>query len=164
MPGQQHLGRYRAKGRNVKVTLCKKMMTETEIFMSSRSAGTVCLNAGKRRAILPVQTRTMAISSKWPLSVFPSRQAENWQNDIARLSDVLERVGRSRRFRRHSKYNMLALGVLLGLYSAGKIDDRLYRTGYFLLPGFVIGRRTGQSSRSTTHAGTYRAKRASGSA
>jgi len=41
------------------------------------------------------------------------------------------------------KINMLLLGALLGMYSAGKIDDGLYRTGYILLPGFVMGRARG---------------------
>ena len=35
---------------------------------------------------------------------------------------------------------MLALGLLLGRYSSGKIDDRVYRLGYILLPGFVMGK------------------------
>ncbi len=38
------------------------------------------------------------------------------------------------------KFAMLALGALLGLYSAGKIDDRVYRLGYILLPGFIMGK------------------------
>ncbi len=37
-------------------------------------------------------------------------------------------------------YSMLALGSLLGMYSAGKIDDHVYRIGYALLPRFVMGK------------------------
>ena len=36
------------------------------------------------------------------------------------------------------EFSMLALGALLGMYSASKIDDRLYGAGYALLPGFVL--------------------------
>jgi hypothetical protein len=35
-------------------------------------------------------------------------------------------------------YSMLALGSLLGMYSASKIDDSVYRNGSALLPGFVM--------------------------
>jgi len=35
-------------------------------------------------------------------------------------------------------FSMLALGSLLGLYSAGKIDDGVYRVGVGVLPGFVM--------------------------
>ena len=38
------------------------------------------------------------------------------------------------------KFSMLALGSLLGLYAAGKIDDRVYRLGFILLPGFIMGK------------------------
>ena len=38
------------------------------------------------------------------------------------------------------RFNMLALGALLGLYSSGKIDDRVYRVGYILIPGFVMSK------------------------
>jgi hypothetical protein len=38
------------------------------------------------------------------------------------------------------KFAMLGHGALLGLYSAGKIDDRVYRLGYILLPGFIMGK------------------------
>lgn len=35
-------------------------------------------------------------------------------------------------------YSMLALGALLGMHSAGQIDDRVFRVGLALLPGFVF--------------------------
>lgn len=38
------------------------------------------------------------------------------------------------------KFAMLALGTLLGLYSAGKIDDRVYWHGHVLLPGFILNK------------------------
>lgn len=36
------------------------------------------------------------------------------------------------------EFSMMAHGALLGLYSSGKIDDRLYRIGYILITGFVM--------------------------
>ncbi len=36
------------------------------------------------------------------------------------------------------KFSMLALGALLGLYSAEMIDDRIYQIGYVTLPGFIL--------------------------
>ena len=35
---------------------------------------------------------------------------------------------------------MLALGALLGLYSAEMIDDRIYQVSYATLPGFILGK------------------------
>jgi len=68
-------------------------------------------------------------------------KTENWQQGhlkIARqYADECARLGDSAELR---KFNLLALGALLGLYSAGKVDDRLYGIGYALLPGFVLSK------------------------
>ena len=68
-------------------------------------------------------------------------KTENWQQghfSIARqYADECARLGDPANLR---KFNLLALGSLLGLYSAGKVDDRLYGIGYALLPGFVMGK------------------------
>jgi hypothetical protein len=65
----------------------------------------------------------------------------NWQPrhyQIAReYLDECEKLDDSDNTKR---FNMLALGALLGLYSSGKIDDRVYRIGYILLPGFVMAK------------------------
>jgi hypothetical protein len=66
---------------------------------------------------------------------------KNWRQDhfkIAReYADESIQLGDSTRL---TKFNLLALGALLGLYSTSKLDDRLYRIGYALLPGFVMGK------------------------
>ncbi len=68
-------------------------------------------------------------------------RTENWQQghfEIAnRYSLDCERLGDTDNAKR---FNLLAVGALLGLYSAGKIDDRLYGIGYALLPGFVLSK------------------------
>ncbi len=65
----------------------------------------------------------------------------NWQQGhftIARkYADECARLGDPPKLK---KFNLLALGALLGLYSAGKVDDRLYGIGYALLPGFVLSK------------------------
>lgn len=35
-------------------------------------------------------------------------------------------------------YSLLALGTLLGMYSAGKIDERVYNVCHATLPGFIL--------------------------
>ncbi len=74
-------------------------------------------------------------------------KTENWKQghfDIAReCADECARLGDPAGLR---KFNLLALGSLLGLYSGGKIDDRLYRIGYALLPGFVMSKGSEVSS------------------
>ena len=37
-------------------------------------------------------------------------------------------------------FSLIALGSLLGLFSSGRIDERLYRIGYFLIPGFLMAK------------------------
>jgi hypothetical protein len=68
-------------------------------------------------------------------------KTENWQFGHYRIVEEYlaecEKLGDSDSVKR---FNMLALGSLLGLYSSGKIDDRIYRIGYILLPGFVMGK------------------------
>ena len=68
-------------------------------------------------------------------------KTENWQQGhfkIAReYADECLRLGDEANV---AKFNLLALGALLGLYSSGKLDDRLYRTGYALLPGFALSK------------------------
>jgi hypothetical protein len=68
-------------------------------------------------------------------------KTENWQQGhfqlARRYADECARLGDSVEVR---KFNLLALGALLGLYSAGKIDDRLYGVGHALLPGFVMSK------------------------
>jgi len=68
-------------------------------------------------------------------------KTENWRQDhfeIAHryLTDC-EGLGDTEKTKR---FNLLALGALLGLYSSGRIDDRLYGIGYALLPGFVMSK------------------------
>ena len=68
-------------------------------------------------------------------------KTENWQQGhftiARRYVDECTRLGDPPKL---GKFNLLALGALLGLYSAGKIDDRLYGIGYALLPGFVMSK------------------------
>ncbi len=68
-------------------------------------------------------------------------RTENWQQGhfkIARqYADECASLGDPTNLR---KFNLLALGALLGLYSAKKVDDRLYGIGYALLPGFVLSK------------------------
>jgi hypothetical protein len=68
-------------------------------------------------------------------------KTENWEHGHFKLArqydDESARLGDSDNLR---KFNLLALGSILGLYSAGKIDERLYRLGYALLPGFVMSK------------------------
>ncbi len=68
-------------------------------------------------------------------------KTENWQQGHFKIAkqyaDECARLGDSAALR---KFNLLALGALLGLYSAGKADDRLYGIGYALLPGFVLSK------------------------
>jgi hypothetical protein len=68
-------------------------------------------------------------------------QANNWRYDHYAVTKkyliACEELGDSPNTKR---FNMLALGDLLGLYSSGKIDERVYRIGYALLPGFVMGK------------------------
>ncbi len=71
-------------------------------------------------------------------------KTENWAVGHCKIAERYlkesEDVGDSEDIR---KFSMLALGSLLGMYSAGKIDDRLYGIGYALLPGFVLGKGNG---------------------
>ncbi len=68
-------------------------------------------------------------------------KTENWQPahfKIARqYADECARLGDPAKLR---KFNLLALGALLGLYSSGRVDERLYGIGYALLPGFVLSK------------------------
>ncbi len=38
------------------------------------------------------------------------------------------------------EFSLIALGTLLGLFSSGRIDERLYRIGYILIPGFLMAK------------------------
>lgn len=42
------------------------------------------------------------------------------------------------------EFSLIALGSLLGLYSKGLIDDRLYRIGYILIQGFLMAKQAGK--------------------
>jgi hypothetical protein len=68
-------------------------------------------------------------------------KTENWRQGhfkIAReYADESMRLGDPPKL---TKFNLLALGALLGLFSAGKLNDRLYGIGYALLPGFVMSK------------------------
>jgi len=64
----------------------------------------------------------------WEQSHF--KAAKDYRDECIRLGDAVKTV----------KFNLLALGALLGLYASGRIDDRLYRVGYALLPGFVMSK------------------------
>ncbi len=68
-------------------------------------------------------------------------KTENWQQGHFKIAkqyaDACADLGDPPSLR---KFNLLALGALLGLYSAGKIDDRVYGIGYALLPGFVLSK------------------------
>lgn len=68
-------------------------------------------------------------------------KTENWAHghfEIAkRYLDEEDALGDSMVMK---EYNMLALGALLGMYSAAKIDDRVCGIGCALLPGFVMGK------------------------
>ena len=71
-------------------------------------------------------------------------KTENWAVGHYKIAErhlkESEDVGDSEDIR---KFNMLVLGSLLGMYSVGKIDERLYGIGYALLPGFVLGKGNG---------------------
>jgi len=56
--------------------------------------------------------------------------ATDYRDECIRLGDAAKTV----------KFNLLALGALLGLYASERIDDRLYHVGYALLPGFVMSK------------------------
>ncbi len=68
-------------------------------------------------------------------------KTENWQQRHFKLAKQYAaecaRLGDPPKLR---KFNLLALGALLGLYSAGKMDDRVYGIGNALLPGFVLSK------------------------
>ncbi len=68
-------------------------------------------------------------------------KTENWHQGHFKIakqySGESARLGDPPKLR---KFNLLAVGALLGLYSAGKVDDRVYGIGYALLPGFVLSK------------------------
>ncbi len=69
------------------------------------------------------------------------QKTESWEHDNYRVAkqylDEGTSLGDSETMR---KFNLLALGALMGLYASGKIDQRVYSIGYCLLPGFVLGK------------------------
>jgi len=60
--------------------------------------------------------------------------AKHWELAKQYLDECAEAEGTEKM----KKFSMLALGALLGLKSAGKLDDRLYLIGSMWLPGFVL--------------------------
>lgn len=71
-------------------------------------------------------------------------KTENWREGHLKIvkgyGDECARLGDPPKTK---QFNLLALGALLGLYSAGRIDDRLYGIGCALLPGFVLSKGSG---------------------
>ena len=69
------------------------------------------------------------------------QKTEEWHREHWKLAqENLAECDHLKDTSKTKKFAMLALGALLGLYSAGKIDDRVYRLGYILLPGFIMGK------------------------
>lgn len=69
------------------------------------------------------------------------QRTEEWQHEHWKLTkEYLGECERLEDGEKTKKFAMLAFGALLGLFSAGKIDDRLYQLGCILLPGFILSK------------------------
>ncbi|ADO00798.1 hypothetical protein Gbem_4097 [Citrifermentans bemidjiense Bem] len=68
-------------------------------------------------------------------------RTENWNHDHYKIAkNYLDECAGLGDSAQEKKFNLLVIGALLGLYSSGKIDEKIYRIGYILLPGFVMAK------------------------
>jgi hypothetical protein len=118
------------------------MMNERQVFDEFQKLrdcfGTCCEAADRLQSPNPEDNMYIKMAI---VGFFYHDKTENWSQEHYRIVreylNECEELNDPERIRR---FNMLALGALLGLYSSGKIDDRVYRLGYILLPGFVLAK------------------------
>ena len=66
---------------------------------------------------------------------------DKWRPDHRVLAiDYLDSMNQPEDTSKMKKFTMLAFGTVLGLYSSWKIDERGYRIGNILIPGFVMSK------------------------
>jgi len=64
---------------------------------------------------------------------------DKWRPDHAVIAmDYMNELISEEDTLKNKKFTMLAIGTILGLYSSYKIDERVYRIGLILIPGFIM--------------------------